>query len=445
MISSLIIYLELFVVLFFLPGFFITVILGIKKFRFLLSFAFSYALLVLTLLPFEYYAQPIARWQWCVLLEWVILAVLAVVKTLVFSQKDFSDSIRGFLNSRLCLPRLLVPLFLAGVICGYLAYAGIYLEIPTDAWTHASWFQWHKSDMINLVCFPPGLSFQNLLLYQTFSPWYFNPWYFMHAWLGHVSGLAIMEFLHVLTFVNVTVFLLGFYYFGLFLFSGLRISALKKMMMAAIASLFAAATMGNNVFAYIRYYAFAPTILNYVLFLAAMAVIIDWLRSNRWFGYAHHRWFDSARFDFAQCRHHRWLGHALWIAPVLLIVTNAIHAQEALFIFFMTLALSLWETTKMLWRKFTDFCNRRTPLLRLDDYAGRVLRDNRWTVREWKNLIMAGILLLVFFAWFAAIRHFKPGSWISPDMIMPHAGLPTEPVNFIFRNLIISVPENPYL
>ncbi|MBU1734831.1 MAG: hypothetical protein KJ692_06305, partial [Verrucomicrobia bacterium] len=46
---------------------------------------------------------------------------------------------------------------------------------------------------------------------------------------------------------------------------------------------------------------------------------------------------------------------------------------------------------------------------------------------------------------FAAIRHFKPGSWISPDMIMPHAGLPTEPVNFIFRNLIISVPENPYL
>ena len=84
---STIIYLELFITLFFLPGFFLTVILGIKKFRFLLSFALSYSLLVLTLLPFEYYAQPVARWQRCVLLEWVILAVWAVAKT--FTYRNF--------------------------------------------------------------------------------------------------------------------------------------------------------------------------------------------------------------------------------------------------------------------------------------------------------------------------------------------------------------------
>jgi hypothetical protein len=90
MFSSTIIYLELFVALFFLPGFFITEILGIKKFRFLLSFALSYSLLVLTLLPFEYYAQPIARWQWCVLVEWVILAVLAVIKA--FMCGNFKDA-----------------------------------------------------------------------------------------------------------------------------------------------------------------------------------------------------------------------------------------------------------------------------------------------------------------------------------------------------------------
>ena len=99
MFSSTVIYLELFVALFFLPGFFITVILGIKKFRFLLSFALSYSLLMLTLIPFEYYAQPIIRWQWCVLLEWVILAASAVVKMFMsWSSKTLNIQRKGRRN-----------------------------------------------------------------------------------------------------------------------------------------------------------------------------------------------------------------------------------------------------------------------------------------------------------------------------------------------------------
>lgn len=386
-----IIYLELFVALFFLPGFFITVILGIKKFRFLLSFALSYSLLVLTLLPFEYYAQPVVRWQWCVLLEWVILAVWATA-----CLRRCLDSVRGFLKSRLCLARLMIPLVLAGIVYGYVAYAGPYLEIPSDAWTHVYRFQWHKLSIINNGVFPSGLSWDGLFLHHTFSYWHFNPWYFIHAWLCHVSGLPIMDSLLVFTFVNVAVFLLGFYYFGLFIFAGLRVSALSKMIMAALASLFAAATMGNMVFAFIRYYAFAPAILNYVLFLTAMAVILAWLRSGRWF------------------------GHALWIAPVLLVVAGLIHPQESLFVFFMTLALGIMETVRALWRR-------------------------NFGVKEYKSIILTAALLIVFFAGFAAIRYFKPVSWISAYMILPGVAIPPEPVNFIFNKLLISPPHNPWL
>ena len=458
---STIIYLELFIALFFLPGFFITVILGIKKFRFLLSFALSYSVLVLTLLPFEYYAQPIIRWQWCVLLEWVILAILAVIKTFMFGGSKACPVLAGgvaggadpgpasprpatVIGCRFCRsnlirslfnPRLVVPLVLAGVICGYLAYAGPYLEIPSDVWTHVFRFQWQKLNVIDHNFFLTDSSLKRLFLMQ--HPYWhlLIPSYFIHAWLCHVSGLPVMESLHVLTFVNVLIFLLAIYCFGLHLFAGLRSSALKKMMMAAFASLFAAATMGNMVFAYIRYYTFAPTILNYVLFLAAMAAIITWIKSNR------------------------WLGHALWIAPVLLITTSAIHTQEALFIFFMALALGIVETIRIFWIKFFSTAgvvaggacpeqgrrvvNSRRP--NLFNMAGQSVRGSRWSVREWKTVILAAVLLFVFFAGFAAIRYFKPAAWISANMIMPNVSIPPEPVNFIFRNLMISPPQNPWL
>lgn len=485
MFSSSITYLALFTALFFLPGFFLTVILGIKKFRFLLSFALSYSLLLLTLLPFEYYAQPIARWSAWVRWEWICLAVLAVARTFMYwnfnlrykhdvfvgaeprsamcdprqesSHRDATPTrqnpgkkcrglglIGGLLN-----PRLIVPLVLAGVICGYLAYAGVYLEIPADAWEHVRRFQWHKLSFIDQGYFPAGLALTNLLWHQEFLYCNFMQWYFIHAWLCNVSGLAIMDSLHVLTFVNVLVFLLAIYYFGLFLFAGLRISPFRKMTMAALAALFAAATIGNIVFAYVRYYAFAHAILNYVLFLAAMAVIIAWLRAKRWF------------------------GHALWMAPVLLIAANMIHTQEALFIFFMTLALSLAESGRLLWRKFRyrNFKVVGAPLvgdrsedlpasqrealqasghaqarpLHLFSTSGRSVYGNHWPVSEWKTVILAAVLLFLFFAGFSAIRYFKPGSWISPHMIMPHTAIPPEPVNFIFQKLMISPPQNFYL
>jgi len=60
-------------------------------------------------------------------------------------------------------------------------------------------------------------------------------------------------------------------------------------------------------------------------------------------------------------------------------------------------------------------------------------------------MVMAVVLLLVFFAGFTVIQHFKPGSWISAAMIMPHVAIPPDPVNFIFRNLMISPPHNPLL
>ncbi|MDD5482906.1 MAG: hypothetical protein PHP98_04565 [Kiritimatiellae bacterium] len=430
MFSSVIIYLGLFLALFFLPGFFTAVMLGIRKFRFLLSFALSYSLLVLTLLPCKYYALPIARWQWCFFALWAILAAGALARTIVKLNSNRSVKPQAAGNGsgartggrgpggksfmrRRAFSRAAIPLALAGIICGYLLYAGVYLEIPSDALTHIERFQAQKLMVVDKGAFSGNPSFSSVFLVQG------QHWYFLHAWLCLVSGLAIMDSLRALTFANVIVFLLGIYYFALYLFAGLRLSSFKKMMMAAAASLFAAVTTGNAVFAYIRYYTFGPTILNYVLFLAAMAAIMAWLKSNYWFGGER-----QGRF-----------GHALWIAPVLLIVTNAVHTQEALFIFFMTLALSLTKTAVSLRNKPVNFRGCRGPLA----------RPRGWTTGEWKTAIMAAVLLIVFFAGFAVIRDCRPGPWVSDRTILPHINVPSEPVNFIFRSALISPPQNPYL
>jgi len=437
-----VVYFNLFVALFFLPGFFITIILGIRKFRFLLSLAFSYSLLALTVLPFEYFGWPIIRWQWCVFGMWMILAVWAALKIFMLRGVETSNiqhstfntqyrraglrykvgcwklSVQGFRHyrpaiiRRLFSSRLLIPLVLTGMVGGYLAYAGPYLEIPSDVLEHVRRFRWMETDAFREGgCFHG--SFMDLL------GWRFR-WNFFHAWLCRISGLPVVASLGVLTFLNDLIFLLAIYYFALVLFAGLRIGTVKKQIMAAFASLFAAATMGNMVFAYIRYYAFAPTILNYVVFLAAMAVIMEWLKSAR------------------------WSGHALWIAPLLTITAALVHVQEALFIFFMTLSLALPGTAGILWRRLGCLSRTEQPVPPVSS-IGQVLPKNRRPAGKWKHVILTVTLLLVFLAAFAAIRHFKPGSWVSADMIMPHAPIPSEPVNLIFRNLMISPPHNPWL
>ncbi|MDD5676892.1 MAG: hypothetical protein PHW60_02745 [Kiritimatiellae bacterium] len=122
----------------------------------------------------------------------------------------------------------------------------------------------------------------------------------------------------------------------------------------------------------------------------------------------------------------------------MLLVTGSIHTQESLFIFFMTWALSLVASARILWCKLANYRNRRTALLCPNGCTGQILSGNQWTVSEWKNLGLAVFLLLVFLAGFIAIRYFRPGAWIAASM--PPAGIPLEPV--IFNKFVINLPQN---
>ncbi len=386
-------YLVLFAAFFFLPGLWLTVLLGIKQFRFLLACALSYALLVLTLLPFVCYALPVAHWALLIRSLWLGLAAAAIIKTFLLKSRNHAGVWR-----KISFRRVVVPLGLIALIAGYTVYAGAYLEIPSDAWHHVQRMQDQCVRIVAKGVFPGAASLWLLFLKQG---WH---WYFLNAWLCSLAGLPVMQALGAITCANTVFFLLAIYYFGLFVFARLRFGVFKKTILAGLAALLTAATLGFMVFAYIRYYALAPAMFNHILVLAAVAVSICWLHSER------------------------WLDHALWIVPGLTIVANTIHTQEALFILVMLLAVGIWKSLLVI--------RCLTP-------KHGVLAQ-RLAAQDWKALALTGGLIIAFAAGFVAVRHRVPGAWLAPDMITPHIGIPPEPVNFILRSFWIAPPKNPY-
>jgi hypothetical protein len=151
----------------------------------------------------------------------------------------------------------------------------------------------------------------------------------------------------------------------------------------------------------------------------------------------------------------------------LVLVAGLIHAQEALFIYFMTFALCLVETVRILLRHAETnkvlpnpasshpskggelvLIPSRPACNAMRSIAGREGQgwvDHHWSISEWKPVILAAVLIVVFFAMFFIVRYVRPGAWISACMIMPHVSLPAEPVSLIFRDLMISPPQNPIL
>lgn len=225
------------------------------------------------------------------------------------------------------------------VVLVYEAWAGPYLELPADPWRHVDRFVYAWQSCIL------SEHFQHIWIYGGFpslTDYLVRQgglhWYILHALLCKWSGLAVMELARPLSTANTIVFCLSIYWFAQLLWSRLRLVRRQKIQASLWTVSFTALWLGVSVFAYIRYYALAPTILNYVIYLAVVILMLDYLRSRYW-----------------------W-SHVLWLAPVLLVVLNINHTQEAAFTFFIGIGVLIVMEGLWLW---TRFCRTRSdaPML----------------------------------------------------------------------------------
>ncbi|MEA3292635.1 MAG: hypothetical protein U9Q71_10090, partial [Pseudomonadota bacterium] len=138
-----------------------------------------------------------------------------------------------------------------------------------------------------------------------------------------------------------TLFLLAVYSFAYFLFGKFEFTPTQRTAAAVLSALFVALHMGINVFAYIRYYGMAPTMLNFALFFTGIICITMLLEK------------DTPRWQWAA------------ILAACTIAAMLIHNQEALYIVVLGTLMLAWNGIRTLLPKLRGYPAKYWPRITL--------------------------------------------------------------------------------
>jgi hypothetical protein len=383
-------------IFFLLPGLLVSIILNWRKTFLISSFALSYIIALLILLPLIFYNARIAVFWFF----WSgITIVLMVVCLFKLKKKTFrlpELRLKGLLIA-------IIPILL------YLAYAGAYTEAPSDFLNHAERFQ-AQSKLLEQGCFTKKII--NFPIFDS-SDWSIKNcfstqglyWYTFIALIAKLTGVRIQEAFSAISFFTVLSFSSSYYYFTLALLARKKLKKKFKIIISACAVWLLCLTSGVNVFSFMRYYTLAPVMLNFIILFAAILYAL--------------RWFEEKNFFNTQ----------LFIIPLAGIATYLIHTQEAILLFFILLALSLVYTVKRAYTIFSKSSfNKKT-------------NRSLFAKTVFALIFLCAVWIILFFV----IKKTNSAQWQKAGFILPGIEIPSEPVPIIFKNLPLYAPHNEWL
>lgn len=246
------------------PGWLVCVLTGVRRNRLLLSIAVSAALVPVNLAAVRAVTLPASTAAALTLIEVAVMLGLAGALR-VSLLRSFGPA--GGASS------IFVPAALLGAIGVYSWIAGPYLEVPGDPW-------WHVAKIEHLLLTGLGgearAGWRSVLdepnLYGYFTP----------ALVAWVWNYAVADILGWLNLANTLLFCAAVYAFAWTLFGYTSLDQRWRHLAAVMAVLFTIMHFGINVFSFVRYYVFAPALLSYVLYLAVIALVIDFLNHGSW-------------------------------------------------------------------------------------------------------------------------------------------------------------------
>lgn len=393
----------------------------LSAYSYLLSVSLSYSQLIIVLFVARLYAETTSDF----IVGYVSLALieLLLLAYLLFKQKLLNHIFSFKFNKSLAL----IPVLSLLIIFLYLLKVGPYLEIPSDAWWHLAQIQ----DMYQLIeanVIPTG-NFSQIIRNQV------GYWYYIAAMMISQSGIEYMQGIHTLSYANNMLFLAAFYCFTLIIVDKSGLGEVKKHAIAALAMLFTLLHFGVSEFSYVRYYAYAPVMINFVLYLTTFVLFFKYMQLANW--------INRYLIALALLLFTMLLVHVQEIL-LLSVVIFGLVIYQILFLKF-TLASSSWSKlfhvnhNKMIWIFYITviayliihisavfFIPRHNPLQLADAIAyerifpfmkgwGMSLLDPRYKFYE----VITSWGLVVYGLYFLRIRQFLGNPYLMIGMLVP--------------------------
>lgn len=252
--------------LFLFPGFAFALILGIQQQRFLLSYSLSISVFTTACLVTETLPSLTDQLLNAYVLTLCIALLVATLGRHLHERKYQRDDdnlapslsvTKQTLAHQIGYPALLIGLFL-----GYIFSVSPYTELPSDVWQHLFHI---KTELLGLKNNSSG--FRPELLSGSYA-------HRVHAFMALLFGVDHMAIVLPGTIFTSIILILSFYFFFCWI---LRVSLGDSQNTCALAfgsTVLSFLSFGVDQFSYFRYYALAPTIIAYPLFLTATLFLL---------------------------------------------------------------------------------------------------------------------------------------------------------------------------
>lgn len=252
-------YLLLSAVFLLLPGWLLLRVVAPRRVDYLACFAASFVLLMANIALFVYFDLVFTVFTAVVVAQVLILAVCSW--RLAGSPLSFDRAGEVLRRDGHWLAGAGLTLCSA---LAYLAWAGVYTEVPADVWRHLGYTQWVlEAQQGSRPHLPDHL------------------WYYVPAWFRRLSGDDVFGFVHGFGAANTLIQVLGLYAFSFRIIRRLSGGTARAACIAYVSVLFAAFSIGVDVFAYLRYYTFGPMFQNMLVYFCGVLLVVEIFETRR--------------------------------------------------------------------------------------------------------------------------------------------------------------------
>jgi hypothetical protein len=257
----------LLVVILLVPGYLVSRLAGGREYLYLQSVSLSYLLfiaLVALARTLEWSVNSLAV-TYLVLSMFLLMVLIATTLLRKPAHSTNSEITTTLFSSTLS------PWTVTGVCAGaalYFMWFGVYDEVPSDLYQHLDYAN-DAFQRMDIYGFGEGSG-----IYAGFGRGH-RAWYVLVSWTALFFDAGLAETYSSVIVANTVLFLVGVAVVADRIFRVFGFSRKEHQVAVLATVVFLFAQMGLSAISYVRYYSYAPTMLNYIAYFAALVCLLN--------------------------------------------------------------------------------------------------------------------------------------------------------------------------